>query len=445
MASKQTVQSVNLTNANAKAAGLDGNGSSLDGYILMNDLSKESAIKWDYDVSRSTAIGANSLDFLSVALHETGHILGFVSGVDDPGWLSAISDATSSGSSGKDKKSKKGGKGKGSGEALDIEDMTYTTALDLFRYGEESDGKGDARLDMSIGGDAYFSIDGGDTNLADFATGKELSLGGDGYQASHWQHNPNSPIGIMDPALELGERRTISSRDLQALDVIGWDRNQGYTHLNYGALENQALQSLATDAKTSVNGLLKNPKKFEKKLTQDRLYDVEQLIQNSEIYEWGRGSRSRYRQEFDFNKHKKNGKGNKKNNSKSNSDLFDLIMNLFWQQGKFATLDQKGTDELTGLPSEEAGGRLQITNTGEQTGADPAQFTGGAIRSILFAEAQNGGIQQGGNNSGAANTGFEQQTLYQAYSGGASTANEKQSVPSTRWVGFCRAGSCAQV
>ena len=81
-----------FTNANAKALGiLNDDSKKLDGYILVNDLTGQSSTGWDYDALRSG--GAEGIDFISVALHEIGHVLGFVSGIDDDGWLEVLTKA----------------------------------------------------------------------------------------------------------------------------------------------------------------------------------------------------------------------------------------------------------------------------------------------------------------------------------------------------------------
>lgn len=64
----------------------------------------------------------------------------------------------------------------------------------------------------------YFSIDAGNTLIAQFATGQ---IHGDGRQASHWKDNLG--IGIMDPTVSSGEFLSISALDTEAMDVIGWD------------------------------------------------------------------------------------------------------------------------------------------------------------------------------------------------------------------------------
>ncbi|MGK7888728.1 MAG: NF038122 family metalloprotease, partial [Leptolyngbyaceae cyanobacterium] len=140
-------------------------------------------------------------DFLSMALHEIGHNLGFVSGLDGMMDIFQLH----------------------SGDTR-IEGFT---GLDLFRHSidstavENSDG---SVSDLTLGGNSYFSIDGGTTNLGDFS-------GGDEFQASHWERFQTA-IGVMDPTLAYQERLSITERDLQALDVLGWDVR--YEALNKG-------------------------------------------------------------------------------------------------------------------------------------------------------------------------------------------------------------------
>ncbi len=242
----QKVDHMKLTNANAKALGYIGsNSAQLDGYILMSDFTGQSNVQWDYDPLRNDNLADNSLDFLSVALHEIGHVLGFVSGVDDGQWLSVVTESN-------------GGTIKGS-------EMKFATSLDLFRYSSKD------RIDFSVGQNPYFSIDGGNTNLAYFATGESSNLGGDGYQASHWKHNSGNPLGIMDPVLKMGDRREISPLDTKAMDVIGWDVTNS-EHLNWQQLYNNAVEN----SKEALIG--------------DRTKDVVKMIKQShheDVYKWG--------------------------------------------------------------------------------------------------------------------------------------------------------------
>ncbi|MGF1600573.1 MAG: NF038122 family metalloprotease [Thermosynechococcaceae cyanobacterium] len=307
---KKTKQ-LNATTANSKALGLiEGDPSKLDGYILFSDLSQTPVAQWDYNVARDAAAGTNSLDFLSVALHEIGHVLGFVSGVDDPGWLNTVLEGQQ-----KIEKERRKGKEKSIDNLFKDEAMKFAHPLDLFRYSNESAAQG--KQDHSIGGDAYFSVDGGQTAIANFSSGKATNLGGDGYQASHWQHSNETPLGILDPALAANQRRNISSIDLAAFDAIGWDVAEHPLEINFGALKAAAEVKLADQLGVSSQWLGENAESAAQQLAESRIEDIVQFIKESEVYEWGRSTASSgwgwYRQE---------------------------ILNLFEQQSLFATLDE---------------------------------------------------------------------------------------------------------
>lgn len=245
------VKDMKLTNANSKALDLiDGDKDKLDGYILMSDLSGQSNVRWDYDPLRGNSIADNELDFLSVALHEVGHILGFTSGLDDGEWLNVVTKA------------------RDEGKELKVDKMKFATPLDLFRY------SGNGQLNLSMGQESYFSINGGRTNLANFSTGEYSDLGGDGYQASHWQQRDADVLGIMDPMLKLGARREVSTLDTLAMDVIGWNVSNP-TQLDW--------QDMYADA----------VERAEDALVADRTKDVEKMIKESETYHGRNGSRSR--------------------------------------------------------------------------------------------------------------------------------------------------------
>jgi hypothetical protein len=87
-------------------------------------------------------------------------------------------------------------------------------SMDLFRYSTESL----PLLDHRPGGNPYFSIDGGATRLARFATGESF---GDGWQPGHW--SPDEQLGIMSANLPDGQIYHVTPLDLLAMDVIGWD------------------------------------------------------------------------------------------------------------------------------------------------------------------------------------------------------------------------------
>ncbi|MEM8502468.1 MAG: NF038122 family metalloprotease [Cyanobacteria bacterium P01_D01_bin.1] len=218
-----------LTTAQAEALGLDEalqleNGglwdrdivhtTGLDGYILVNQ-----DFEWNNDVLRTDDAPEGTLDSLSMALHEMLHIMGFVSGIDGTIEFNQLF----------------------SGQT----EVTGTTLLDLFRYSSESraiENPDGSVSTITEGEAAYLSADGGLSNLGDFATGQS----GDGYQASHWQRMQVA-LGIMDPTLAFQERLSMSERDLQALDLLGW--NVDYSVLDNGldmeALLLQAEQTVA--------------------------------------------------------------------------------------------------------------------------------------------------------------------------------------------------------
>jgi len=276
---------LNMTRAVGKALGMDTTSSSLDGYILFSNLSNQSGVSWSYDYTRSSAAPSNSLDFLSTAIHEIGHILGFVSGIDQPGWLNNVINwgtATYNGVT------------YTSTDYINSLDpiIKNTNPLDLFRKSASIVGWQGVD-DMSYGsrgGDKYFSIDSGRTSIASFATGADTGLGGDGYQASHWKAGISS---IMAPTLKTGQRANVSATDLRAMDVIGWDvASTGInTAINLSTVQSQAKQSLANRLGTSVSWLDANSLNAATSLTTNRDLDIYTMLENSQIYDLSRITR----------------------------------------------------------------------------------------------------------------------------------------------------------
>jgi hypothetical protein len=178
----RNTQTISLTNANAKVLGLLANGSTVDGSISFNN-------QIPFDFNHGATIVPGAYDFVGVATHEIGHALGFFSGVD-------VLDQNA--------------------DLYRDNRLPDVTLLDLFRYSTESTSQ--QAIDWTADNrNKYFSIDGGVTSIAAFATGVTF---GDGSQASHWQEN--SFTGTMTPTLGTGVLDEITETDLQAFDAIGY-------------------------------------------------------------------------------------------------------------------------------------------------------------------------------------------------------------------------------
>jgi hypothetical protein len=187
---------VTMTTANAKALNL---GIGADGHYdrsLPNDadasIQFNNAIPWDYD--RTDGIPADRIDFLSVALHEIGHALGFFSGTDSQ-------DSNPS-------------------------DIVHPNTLDLWRFAETGSTHSlasDTRFMKSGAAEYYDSV----YPNRSFARGKLLydSLCGcTGHlcQASHWRDRLLNQL--MDPTEDWGGSKDIHEDDLHALSYIGYER-----------------------------------------------------------------------------------------------------------------------------------------------------------------------------------------------------------------------------
>jgi hypothetical protein len=180
------------TKANFKALGFGG----LDLLFGASDATIEFSSSFAFDYDASDGVGAGLIDFESVAAHELGHALGFISVADfvdtllNDGATAAIAPGT----------------------------------FDLFRFG--------AGLAPATPGTFATAVrnlvPGQPAVFADVGSQWALSTGrffGDGRQLSHWQDNDLSGtfIGLMDPTLDFGTAVPITAADLRALDLIGYE------------------------------------------------------------------------------------------------------------------------------------------------------------------------------------------------------------------------------
>jgi hypothetical protein len=162
-----------------------------------------------FDFNPTDGVNANTFDFIGVAIHEIGHALGFVSGVDTIDYFGSP-DGPGAGALG-----------------YNLNDTSLFSSLDMFRYSNDPTNLvagSDPVLDLTVGGTKYFSVDGGKTALFGntFATG---SYNGDGDQASHWKDTAGCQVGngIMDPTFCYQQTGAVTGLDLAAFDAMGWN------------------------------------------------------------------------------------------------------------------------------------------------------------------------------------------------------------------------------
>ncbi len=185
------------TKANFKALGymdlinLDERHGLTDATLTFN-----SAFAFDYDSSNGVSPGM--VDFETVAIHEIGHALGFVSAVDGVDIM---------------KNNATGG-------------FTPITPLDLFRFRDAVAGQ-DPTTPAEFTTFPRFLDTGGVAILDDTLTETPLGTGqltGDGDEASHWKNDDitGQLIGTMDGSIYGGQLHPITAADLRALDLIGY-------------------------------------------------------------------------------------------------------------------------------------------------------------------------------------------------------------------------------
>lgn len=170
------------TFANFKA-----NGGSVSGA----DASMQYSTNFPFDYDPSNGVTANTISLQDVIIHETGHALGFTSGID--------------------------------GRLNDIE------VIDVYRF-RSTDGNGDFNPDTvaEFGVRPRWCVYNNPNNghIFDIISVEYAYSDGSPYQASHF--NEQFPaIGIMDPAFSYGETfypNFLRTTDITVFDAIGYDK-----------------------------------------------------------------------------------------------------------------------------------------------------------------------------------------------------------------------------
>jgi hypothetical protein len=196
------------TKANFKALGY----TDLDTAFGATDATITFSTNFSFDYDNSNGVDAGKWDFETIAVHEIGHALGFVSRLDyvdslldDPAATFATEDTVTVG----------------------------IGALDMFGFADDQAGW-DPATNTEFTNFPRLLTPGVDrvtdqlTALFDADAEMLMSEGrltGDGRQASHWKDNNLTLelIGVMDPTFSSQQVIPIHDSDLRALDLIGYD------------------------------------------------------------------------------------------------------------------------------------------------------------------------------------------------------------------------------
>jgi hypothetical protein len=146
---------------------------------------------FDFDFEPGDGIAPGQLDFQAIALHEIGHVLGLISAVGQ--------------------------------QEVDASRDAQPAIWDLFRVRPDviKSGFTAATRILSSGGEQRFYAD--DTPLA-LSTGRPDGTGGDHMPPAHWkdEHLTGQYLGVMSPAIAIGEHQFITDNDLAVLEAIGY-------------------------------------------------------------------------------------------------------------------------------------------------------------------------------------------------------------------------------
>jgi hypothetical protein len=180
-----------------------------------------SAVNFDFDPTDGISTGLE--DFDSVATHEIGHALGFSSEVGQ--------------------------------FELNPSGQVTVSVWDLFRFrpGISLPAFSSAPRILSSGGEQiFFDVD----SSVPLSTGRPDGTGGDLHQASHWKDDAilGSYIGIMDPTLAAGTRKSMRIYDLEALYWIGYNIGPVQAPASISSLSPSSITAGASSLNLTING-----------------------------------------------------------------------------------------------------------------------------------------------------------------------------------------------
>lgn len=147
---------------------------------------------YNFDFDPSNGIDPAKIDFEAVAVHEIGHVLGFIS--------------------------------KTGARELDKNAPIAPSVWDLFRLRPSTpqDQFSIASRVLSSGGEQMFTVSEVELPLS---TGRPDGSGGDNFQASHWKNDSlinRWYIGVMEVGLPTGARQVMTANDLLAIRMMGY-------------------------------------------------------------------------------------------------------------------------------------------------------------------------------------------------------------------------------